>query len=37
VHPSYPGDPHLAVSLTLEPAIVAKLLSDLLKPSLNIA
>ena len=33
VHPSATGDPYLAVSLTLEPAIVADLLADLPKPA----
>jgi AraC-like DNA-binding protein len=33
VHPSEAGHPYLAVSLTLEPAIVANLLADLPKPS----
>jgi len=33
VHPSDTGEPYLAVSLTLEPAIVANLLADLPKPS----
>jgi AraC-like DNA-binding protein len=33
VHPSEAGDPYLAVSLTLEPAIVANLLADLPKPT----
>jgi AraC-like DNA-binding protein len=33
VHPSNAGDPYLAVSLTLEPAIVANLLADLPKPT----
>lgn len=33
VHPSERGEPYLAVSLTLEPAIVADLLADLPKPS----
>ncbi|WP_121120080.1 AraC family transcriptional regulator [Croceibacterium ferulae] len=33
VHPSADGQPYLAVSLTLEPAIVANLLVDLLKPA----
>lgn len=33
VHPSESGDPYLAVSLTLEPAVVAALLSDLPKPA----
>jgi AraC-like DNA-binding protein len=33
VHPSETGDPYLAVSLTLEPAIVAGLLADLPKPA----
>jgi hypothetical protein len=29
VHPADDGDPYLAISLTLEPAIVANLLADL--------
>ena len=33
VHPSDHGDPYLAISLTLEPAIVANLLADLPKPA----
>ncbi|EJN04971.1 AraC family transcriptional regulator [Phyllobacterium sp. YR531] len=33
VHPSVSGDPYLAISLTLDPTILAKLLSDLPKPS----
>ncbi|MVA22122.1 helix-turn-helix domain-containing protein [Agrobacterium vitis] len=33
VHPSIGGEPYLAISLTLEPAIVANLLADLPKPS----
>src|ERR1700712_4810204 len=33
VHPSEAGDPYLAVSLTLEPAILANLLADLPKPA----
>lgn len=33
VHPSAEGAPYLAVSLTLEPAIVANLLADLPKPT----
>jgi AraC-like DNA-binding protein len=33
VHPSERGEPYLAVSLTLEPAIVAELLADLPKPA----
>ena len=33
VHPSEEGAPYLAVSLTLEPAIVANLLADLPKPT----
>ncbi|MFT0858701.1 AraC family transcriptional regulator N-terminal domain-containing protein [Ancylobacter sp. G4_0304] len=33
VHASAVGDPYLAVSLTLEPAIVANLLADLPKPA----
>lgn len=33
VHPSQRGEPYLAVSLTLEPAIVADLLADLPKPA----
>jgi AraC-like DNA-binding protein len=33
VHPSEDGEPYLAVSLTLEPAIVANLLADLPKPA----
>jgi AraC-like DNA-binding protein len=33
VHPSEEGAPYLAVSLTLEPAIVANLLADLPKPA----
>lgn len=33
VHPSHEGNPYLAVSLTLEPAIVANLLADLPKPA----
>ena len=33
VHPSEDGAPYLAVSLTLEPAIVAALLADLPKPA----
>jgi AraC-like DNA-binding protein len=33
VHPSDDGDPYLAISLTLEPAIVANLLADLPKPA----
>lgn len=33
VHPSEEGHPYLAVSLTLEPAIVATLLADLPKPA----
>ena len=33
VHPADTGDPYLAVSLTLEPAIVANLLADLPKPA----
>lgn len=33
VHPSERGEPYLAVSLTLEPAIVADLLADLPKPA----
>jgi AraC-like DNA-binding protein len=33
VHPSEGGEPYLAVSLTLEPAMVANLLADLPKPS----
>jgi AraC-like DNA-binding protein len=33
VHPSERGEPYLAVSLTLEAAIVAKLLADLPKPA----
>jgi AraC-like DNA-binding protein len=33
VHPSEDGAPYLAVSLTLEPAIVAALLTDLPKPA----
>ena len=32
VHPSIEGEPYLAISLTLEPAIVANLLADLPKP-----
>lgn len=32
VHPSVDGDPYLAISLTLEPAIVANLLADMPKP-----
>ena len=33
IHPSEAGEPYLAVSLTLEPAIVANLLADLPKPA----
>lgn len=33
VHPSARGEPYLAVSLTLEPSIVASLLADLPKPA----
>lgn len=33
VHPADDGDPYLAISLTLEPAIVANLLADLPKPA----
>lgn len=33
VHSSADGDPYLAISLTLEPAIVANLLADLPKPA----
>ncbi|MER9545665.1 AraC family transcriptional regulator [Mesorhizobium sp. M0437] len=33
VHPSENGEPYLAISLTLEPAIVANLLADLPKPA----
>jgi AraC-like DNA-binding protein len=33
VHPAASGEPYLAVSLTLEPAIVASLLADLPKPA----
>ncbi|WNJ93612.1 AraC family transcriptional regulator [Bosea sp. 685] len=33
VHPSNDGEPYLAISLTLEPAIVANLLADLPKPA----
>lgn len=33
VHPADDGEPYLAVSLTLEPAIVAHLLADLPKPA----
>lgn len=33
VHPLDAGDPYLAISLTLDPAIVAQLLSDIPKPS----
>ncbi|ATX65561.1 AraC family transcriptional regulator [Roseinatronobacter bogoriensis] len=33
VHPSVEGEPYLAISLTLEPAIVANLLADLPKPA----
>jgi AraC-like DNA-binding protein len=33
VHPSAEGDPYLAVSLTLEPPIVANLLADLPRPA----
>jgi AraC-like DNA-binding protein len=33
VHPSHAGEPYLAISLTLDPAIVGKLLSDIPKPS----
>jgi AraC-like DNA-binding protein len=33
VHPSERGEPYLAISLTLEPAIVADLLADLPKPA----
>lgn len=33
VHPSDDGEPYLAISLTLEPAIVANLLADLPKPA----
>jgi AraC-like DNA-binding protein len=33
VHPSEVGEPYLAVSLTLEPAIVANLIADLPKPA----
>jgi AraC-like DNA-binding protein len=33
VHPSEKGEPYLAVSLTLEPAIVANLLADMPKPA----
>ncbi|GLK54496.1 AraC family transcriptional regulator [Methylopila capsulata] len=33
VHPSKSGDPYLAISLTLEPAVVAGLLADLPKPA----
>jgi AraC-like DNA-binding protein len=33
VHPSEAGEPYLAVSLTLEPAIVANLLADMPKPA----
>jgi AraC-like DNA-binding protein len=33
VHPSEAGDPYLAISLTLDPAIVGRLLSDISKPS----
>jgi AraC-like DNA-binding protein len=33
VHPSIGGEPYLAISLTLEPSIVANLLADLPKPS----
>ncbi|TCK19590.1 AraC family transcriptional regulator [Ancylobacter aquaticus] len=33
VHPSDDGDPYLAISLTLEPAIVANLLADLPEPA----
>lgn len=33
VHPAETGEPYLAVSLTLEPAIVANLLADLPKPA----
>ena len=33
VHPSSAGDPYLAISLTLDPTIVANLLADIPKPS----
>jgi AraC-like DNA-binding protein len=33
VHPSEAGDPYLAISLTLQPTIVANLLADLPKPA----
>lgn len=33
VHPSEAGDPYLAISLTLQPTIVANLLADLPKPT----
>jgi AraC-like DNA-binding protein len=33
VHPSDAGEPYLAISLTLDPTIVAGLLSDIAKPS----
>ncbi len=33
IHPSEAGEPYLAVSLTLEPTIVANLIADLLKPA----
>lgn len=33
VHPAESGEPYLAVSLTLEPAVVASLLTDLPKPA----
>lgn len=33
VHPSDEGEPYLAISLTLEPAIIANLLADLPKPA----
>ena len=33
VHPSEDGEPYLAVSLTLKPAVVANLLADLPKPA----
>jgi AraC-like DNA-binding protein len=33
VHPSEKGEPYLAVSLTLEPAIIANLLADMPKPA----
>ncbi|WP_027051129.1 AraC family transcriptional regulator [Mesorhizobium erdmanii] len=33
VHPSAKGDPYLAISLTLDPTIVANLLADIARPS----